>query len=129
MIRSLEAVLVSSEDAKKLANFYKDVVGLEMGQEMEIGDKGEKGYDFKIGNGAGLYILDHSDIKGKNPQGSRVMFNLEVDDIEKEVARLKEKKVKQIQEIYHVEGYGLISTFEDIDSNYFQFVQIRPTES
>ena len=124
MIRALEAVILSSENAKKLAEFYREKVGLVQGQEMEIGDKGEKGYDFEF-KGASLYILDHSDIKGKNSQGPRVMFNLEVDDIEKEAKRLNNADVKKVQDIYHVEGYGLIATFEDPDGNYFQLVQIR----
>ena len=124
MIRALEAVILSSENAKKLAEFYREKVGLVQGQEMEIGDKGEKGYDFEF-RGASLYILDHSDIKGKNSQGPRVMFNLEVDDIEKEAKRLNNADVKKVQDIYHVEGYGLIATFEDPDGNYFQLVQIR----
>ena len=123
MIRALEAVILSSENAKKLAEFYREKVGLVQGQEMEIGDKGEKGYDFEL-KGASLYILDHSDIKGKNSQGPRVMF-LEVDDIEKEAKRLNNADVKKVQDIYHVEGYGLIATFEDPDGNYFQLVQIR----
>ena len=124
MIRALEAVILSSENAKKLAEFYREKVGLVQGREMEIGDKGEKGYDFEL-KGASLYILDHSDIKGKNSQGPRVMFNLEVDDIEKEAKRLNNADVKKVQDIYHVEGYGLIATFEDPDGNYFQLVQIR----
>ena len=124
MIRALEAVILSSENAKKLAEFYREKVGLVQGQEKEIGDKGEKGYDFEL-KGASLYILDHSDIKGKNSQGPRVMFNLEVDDIEKEAKRLNNADVKKVQDIYHVEGYGLIATFEDPDGNYFQLVQIR----
>ena len=124
MIRALEAVILSSENAKKLAEFYREKVGLVQGQEMEIGDKGEKGYDFEL-KGASLYILDHSDIKGKNSQGPRIMFNLEVDDIEKESERLKKEGVKIIQEPYHIEEYGLIATFEDPDGNYFQLVQIR----
>ncbi len=126
MIKALEAVLLSSENAANLAKFYQEVVGLKQSEEMEIGDKGEKGYEFDL-KGAGLYIMDHSDIKGKNPQGARVMFNLEVDDIEKEVARLDKANVKKVQDIYHVEEYGLIATFEDPDGNYFQFVQIRPS--
>lgn len=128
MIRGLEAVLLSSEDAANLAKFYREKVGLKQGEEMEIGDKGEKGFDFDL-KGTNLYILDHSDIKGKNQDHARVMFNLEVDDIEEEVKRLDGQGVKKIQDIYHVEGYGMIATFEDIDGNYFQFVQIRPTES
>ena len=56
------------------------------------------------------------------------MINLEVDDIEKEVERLKKAKVKLIQDIYHIEDYGKIATFEDIDGNYFQLVQVRERE-
>lgn len=123
MIKALEAVLLSSGDAKALAQFYSEKVGLKQVGEMEIGDKGEKAYEFDL-KGAGLYIVDHSDIKGKSAQGARVMFNLEVDDIEKEFARIKKEGVKIVQEVYHVEGYGLIATFEDVDGNYFQFVQV-----
>ena len=54
------------------------------------------------------------------------MFNLEVDDIKKEVARLKKSKVKLVEDIYHIEEYGFVATFQDVDGNYFQFVQIRP---
>lgn len=124
MIRALEAVLIGSEDAGKLAKFYKETVGLKQSMEMEMGEEGEKGYDFEL-EGANLYILDHSKIKGKSNDPSRVMFNLEVDDIEKETARLKDAGVKAVQDIYHVEGYGLISTFEDPDGNYFQFAQVK----
>lgn len=124
MIRGLEAVLLSSASAKKLAKFYREVVGLKQGMVMELGEKGEEGYEFNF-SGANLYVLDHSKIKGKNKQPERVMFNLEVSDIEKEVARLKKAQVKPMQDIYHVEGYGLIATFEDPDGNYFQLVQVR----
>lgn len=124
MIRGLEAVLLSSQSAKKLAKFYREVVGLKQGEVMEIGDKGEEGYEFKLKTAA-LYILDHSEVKGKNKQPERVMFNLEVDDMEKEVKRMKKNKAKVVQDTYHIQGYGLITTFEDIDGNYFQFVQVR----
>lgn len=124
MIRGLEAVLLSSQSAKKLAKFYREVVGLKQAGVMEIGEKGEEGYEFDL-PGANLYILDHSKVKSKSKEPSRVMFNLEVSDIEKEVARLKKAKVKPVQDIYHIQGYGLIATFADPDGNYFQFVQVR----
>src|SRR3989338_5139934 len=124
MIRGLEAVLLSSQSAKKLAKFYKEVVGLKQGEVMEIGDEGEKAYDFPL-KGAAIYILDHSKVKGKNKNPERVMFNLEVSDMEKEVKRMKKAKAKVVQDTYHVQGYGLITTFEDTDGNYFQFVQVR----
>lgn len=125
MIRGVEAVLVSSENATALANFYKEKVDLKVAEEMEIGEKGEKGFEVNFGEGTSLYILDHSKVKGKSSQPERVMFNLEVDDIEKEVERLKGNGVTVVQDTYHIEGYGLIATFEDIDGNYFQLVQVR----
>jgi len=80
-------------------------------------------YEFK--KGSGFSILDNSKVKGKNKNPERFLFNLEVDDIKKEVPRLKKAGVKVVAEIYHVEGYGWLATFEDLDGNYFQLVQVR----
>ncbi len=124
MIRGLDSVLISSENPKALADFYKDKVGLEFEDEFEYGEKGEAGFMFKVGS-TGLTILPHSDIKGKNTNPARIMFNIEVDDEEVEVKRLTDAGVKVVADIYHVEGYGYIATFEDVDGNYFQFVQVR----
>ncbi|OGD93192.1 hypothetical protein A2697_01425 [Candidatus Curtissbacteria bacterium RIFCSPHIGHO2_01_FULL_41_44] len=125
MIKGMESLTLFSESAKNLAAFYRDIVGIKIGLEAEMGEKGEELYELKLGKGPNLYVIDHSKVKGKNTNPDRIIFNLEVDDIKKEVARLKKAKVKQIQDTYHIEGYGWISTFEDIDGNYFQFVQIR----
>ena len=124
MIKGLESILLSSESAKKLAQFYREVVGLEQGDVMEIGENKEEGYEFKIGT-VGIFIMDHSEVKGKSSQPQRVMFNLEVDDIEKEVDRVKGAGAKVVADTYHLEGYGYIATFEDVDGNYFQLVQVR----
>lgn len=126
MIKSFESVLLSTENSTRLANFYKDKVGLKCTSVMEIGEKGEKAYEFNLGKGSLLYINPHSEVHGKSPNPERLILNFEVDDIEKEVKRLKSEGIKQTQDIYHIEGYGLISTFQDVDGNYFQLVQIRP---
>ncbi|MBI2327183.1 hypothetical protein HYU92_02585 [Candidatus Curtissbacteria bacterium] len=125
MITSLESINLFSESAKKLATFYMEKVGLEINFEGVMGEKGEELYELKLGKGPSIYVIDHSKVKGKNKNPDRIIFNLEVDNIKKEAARLKKAKVKQIQDTYHVEGYGWISTFEDIDGNYFQLVQVR----
>ncbi len=125
MIKGLEAVLIGSENATKLAKFYREVVGLKQTMSFELGEKGESGYAFEMKGSANIYILDHSKVKGGSKDPSRIMFNLEADDIEKEVERLKKAKVKLVQDIYHIEDYGKIATFEDIDGNYFQLVQVR----
>lgn len=125
MIRGLESTNLFSENAKDLAAFYRDKVGLKAGTEAEMGDAGEELYEFVLGAGPNLYIIDHSDIKGKSKEPKRVMLNLEVDNIENEVKRLDEAGVKKIRDTYHVEGYGYIATFEDTDGNYFQLAQVR----
>ena len=125
MIRGIEGILLGSENAKKLADFYKNKVGLKLTMEAEMGKDNESLFIFEM-KGASLYIIDHSKVKGANKNPDRFIFNLEVDNIEKEVARLDKAKVKKIQDIYHVEDYGQIATFQDADGNYFQLVQVRP---
>lgn len=127
MIKGIEAVLLFSENAEKLAEFYEEKVELEMITEAEVGEGyEEKFFGFEFGEGkTGLYIMDHSKVKGKHKEPERIMFNLEVTDIEGDVKKLDEKGVKKIQDTYHMEGYGYIATFEDIDGNYFQLVQVR----
>ena len=125
MILGLESLLIGSKSAKKLAAFYRDKVGLEVGFEGVMGDDDEEFYELKIGKGPYITVMDHSEVKGTNKNPQRIIFNLEVDDIKKEVARLKKAKVKLVQGTYHVEGYGWICTFADVDGNYFQFVQVR----
>lgn len=125
MIRALESLLIGTKSAKKLSGFYSEKVGLESGESFEFGENKEELYEFKFGKGPNIYIMDHSKVGGKNKNPEQVIFNLEVDDIKKEAARLKKAKVKLVQDTYHVEGYGYIATFEDIDGNYFQLVQVR----
>lgn len=125
MIRGFEALNLFTSSAKKLAAFYKDKVGLTIAFEGVMGEHEEEVYELKVGKGPSLYIMDHSKVKGKNKNPDRIIFNIEVDDIKKETAKLKAAKVKIIQPTYHVEGYGWISTFADVDGNYFQLVQVK----
>lgn len=124
MIRKIEAVLLASPDAKKLAAFYRTKVGVKFGFEAEMGE-GDQVFGASWKGSSDFVVLDHSKVKGKNKQPERYMLNFEVDDIEKEFAKLKKNKVKVIAPIYHIEDYGHVATFEDIDGNYFQFVQVR----
>ena len=127
IIRGIESITLFSQNATKLADFYKKILGLKQTMEAEMGEgkKAANLYGFEMKTGSPLYVVDHSDIKGKAKQPKRIVFNLEVDKIDPEVARLKRKKVKVIEPKYHVQGYGYIATFADIDGNYFQLVQVR----
>src|SRR3989344_7605806 len=125
MIKSLESLTLFSPSAKKLAGFYRDKVGLKIKFEAVMGENDEEMYEMSVGKKSGFYIIDHSKVKGNNKQPERILFNLEVDSIKKEVTRLKKAKVKLVANTYHIEGYGYIATFADIDGNYFQLVQVR----
>src|SRR3989344_9268011 len=125
MVKGIESINLFSESAKKLANFYSEKVGLKVTLEAEMGEAGEEIFGFDFGGGSGLYVVDHSKVKGSNQEPERIIFNLEVDNIEEEVKKLEMAGVKKIKDTYHVEGYGYIATFEDIDGNYFQLVQVK----
>lgn len=126
MIKGIDTILLSSGNAKQLADFYKEKVGLEIAGEFDMGDKGEKLIQMKFSTGSGWAIMDHTEVKGANKEPSRYILNLEVDNIEEEVKKLDAAGIKKIQDIYHIEEYGQVATFEDIDGNYFQLVQVRP---
>ncbi len=121
MIKNFESIKIGSANATKLADFYKKKVGLKqswdavMGEDMNV-------YGFGVGK-IDLVILDDPKIKGKSKEGRRIMLNLEVDNIEKEFKKLKKARVKVVQKIYHIEEYGYVATFADLDGNYFQLVK------
>lgn len=129
MIKGIESITLFSENAKNLADFYKNKVGLKMTMEAEVGEKGENLFGFEFEGGPGLYVMDHSKVKGKQKEPERIIFNLEVSDIEEDVKKLDEMGVKKIQDTYHMQNYGYLATFEDPDGNYFQLVQIKASES
>ncbi len=122
MIKALDGVLLSSEDSQKLADFYKEKVGLNCTMEFEMGDKSENVFVFED---VKLYINQHSEVHGQTKEPERFILNFETDDIEEEVGKLDKAGVKKIKDTYHIEGYGLVATYEDVDGNYFQVVQVR----
>src|SRR3989344_6247561 len=127
MIKGIDIITIFSESAKKLAEFYEKKVGLKNSEVFEMGDDGDEAYMYEF-KGCGFAIIDHSKVKGKNKNPERYIINFEVDKIDEEISRLKKASVKVVQDKYHVEGYGWIATFEDLDGNYFQFVQVRASK-
>ncbi len=125
MIKGLESLTLFSENAKRLAEFYQEKVGLVVTMEEQMGDNNERLYAFELSEGGMLAIMDHSRVKGRNKEPDRSIFNLKVDDVDDEVKKLDNRGVKKVQDTYPVEGYGLIATFEDVDGNYFQLVQLK----
>ena len=126
MIDRIDGILLSSHDPKRLSEFYKNTVGLELEEEFEMED-GTSVYSLRMKDGPGLFINPHSEIKEGNKEPARFMINFEVGEIESEVARLDGKNAKKVKDTYHIEGYGFVATYEDPDRNYFQLLHITPT--
>ena len=122
-MKGIERVGLFTENAERLAKFYKEKVGLKLIKH------DMKGMDEKLfymeGHGASFFIMDHSKVRGKNKQPERIIFNFEVADIKNAAEKLEKSKVKKIADAYRVPGYGWIATFQDIDGNYFQLVQLE----
>jgi predicted enzyme related to lactoylglutathione lyase len=123
MVKRLESILIGSENATKLAEFYKEKVGLKQTFDAVM-EEDQNVYVFSL-DGVDLVIMDHSDVKRKSKDPSRVMLNLEVDNIEEDFDKLKQSGVKIVAPIYHIEDYGHVATFEDLDGNYFQLVKTK----
>ncbi len=127
MVKGLESVLLSSENAKALAEFYQEKVGIKIKEEYEMGEDSSV-FEMDSGDGSSFMINDHSEVKGKSSQPQRYIINFEVGNIDEAIETVEGKGVKKVAEKYHIEGYGYIATFEDLDGNYFQLVQIREGE-
>lgn len=124
MIKGIEGIMLSSAHPRKLAKFYESV-GVAIGQEWEMGDNAEPFFEMKLKSGSGFYVAPHSKIKGPAKDPHRIILNFEVDDIKTMVKKLKSLKVKLVADTYHIEGYGWVATFADVDGNIFQLVQVR----
>ena len=86
----------------------------------------------------GVYfgVLEHSEVKGKNQEGPRIMFNLETSDVRGEFERIsKVDGAEVIKEPYQMTMEGevvakdeekddgfWIATIADPDRNYFQLM-------
>ncbi len=109
---------VTSEDPKRLGEFYRDVVQLEPNQ--QVGENA-----FNIGNA--LFTIDgHSETKGISKEPHRVLINFMVDDLAAEQARLEAQGVKFIRSAGKEYWGGVISTFLDPDGNYAQLIEFKP---
>lgn len=112
----LNSILLSTEDAKKLSDFYQKILQ----REPDMDDEGYIG--FLVGK-TFLSIGLHDKVHGKNPNPERIIFNFETADVKREFERIKDLGAKVVTEPYQMgEGDFWIATFEDPDGNYFQLM-------
>jgi len=109
-------ILVGSENPDRLREYYTNLFG-----KPTIDDNVYFGWQF--GEGA-ITFGPHSEVKGKNREPGRVIWNLETPDVQAEFAKLKGKGATVVKEPYDPgENSGMvITTFADPDGNYFQLM-------
>jgi predicted enzyme related to lactoylglutathione lyase len=113
---NLNSVMIGTEDAPRLVEFYTRLFG-----EPGFSDGAYTGW--QLGHGS-LIIGAHDQVKGRNTQPGRILLNLESDDVPGDFARLAAAGATVVAEPYHPgEGYeGWVATLADPDDNYFQLM-------
>ncbi|MBI2443589.1 MAG: VOC family protein [Candidatus Levybacteria bacterium] len=113
---NFSSVLLSSENPKKLVEFYKKV--FDKKPDME-----EDTYAGFLVGSCFLSIGQHDKVHGKNKSPERVLFNFETKEVKSEFERIKKLGANVVKEPYQMEGWdGWIATLADPDGNYFQLM-------
>lgn len=113
---NLNSILIGSENPRALADYYTKLFG-------EPGWDSDDFVGWQIGSGW-LTVGPHDQVKGKNNQPGRVIWNIEAPDVEGEFERLKTAGAMVVREPYQIGDapVGWIATLSDPDDNYFQLM-------
>jgi predicted enzyme related to lactoylglutathione lyase len=114
----LNSVLIGSEDPKRLAEYYTKLFGAPA-----MDESGFTGW--RIGDGW-ITVGPHDQVKGKNADPGRVIWNIESTDVQGDFERFKAAGATVVQEPYNPDGGPemWIATFSDPDDNYFQLTSV-----
>jgi len=100
MALNLNSIMLGSEDSKKLADFYTEVLGP---PNPDWSDDAGGWFGFQAGDG-GLIIGPHSEVHGKSDQPARIMLNFATPDVTGEFARIKAAGAEVVAEPYEPGG-------------------------
>ncbi|MEK7592666.1 MAG: VOC family protein [Patescibacteria group bacterium] len=121
----ISTILIWSEDYKALADWYQTTFNLKVAETIiHPNDTGIR-FEFPEG-GVWLWIGQHSGIHGKNKDGARIMFNMNVASVREAFKYLKDKGVTVIAEPFKAPTFDkYFATFTDPDGNYFQIIGLK----
>ncbi|MFI5261740.1 MAG: VOC family protein [Candidatus Limnocylindrales bacterium] len=117
---NLNGILIGSDDPQRLAGYYSRLFGAPGWT--------EGGYTaWQIGAGF-LTVGPHDQVKGRNSEPGRVIWNIESADVAADFARFKAAGATVIREPYQPGEApdAWIATFADPDGNYFQLLSPLP---
>ena len=116
MIKGLRGATIWSEDVNNLLPFYRDVLGLKVGLQIDgfvvLGELGTPT----------LALGTHSEVRGRNGDPARHMVGLATDDVDADWKRLKGAGVEFVES---PTDYGRlrIATLRDPEGNLLQLLQ------
>lgn len=123
---NLNSIMLGSENPKKLADFYGQVLNKKPDME-------EAGYIGYLAGNCFLSIGAHDKVKGQNQNPERIIYFFETSDVKGEFERISNIDGAQtIAKPYQPAGehskYWL-ATFADPDGNYFQLASPWDTDN
>lgn len=122
VFHKISTILIWSEKAEELAKWYQETFNLAVVN--KLNHPKDTGTLFKFPDGeAWLWIGQHSEVKGKNPDPHRHMFNMNVDSVSEAYQYLMDKGVEFFAKPFKaptMEKY--FATFYDPDGNMIQLI-------
>lgn len=123
MFKSISALLIWSGDYRKLAGWYQEKFGFQTIEELDHPQ--DTGIALRVGESY-LWIGQHSEVRGKNKDPFRIMFNISVDSVEKTYNELVARGVNFIAKPFKAPTFDkYFATFEDLDGNIGQLIGLK----
>ncbi len=121
-IDRISTILIWSENFRRLADWYKEILGFKVIN--ELNHPQDTGVLFEISpGGTTLWIGQHSEVKEKNADPCRHMFNLTVASVTAGYEELKKKGVEFVAEPFKAPTFDkYFTTFYDLDGNMVQLI-------
>lgn len=118
----ISTILIWSEDSARLAKWYQDIFNFKIIE--ELNHPQDTGVLFEINpGGTWLWIGQHSQVHGKNPDPNRHMFNLNVASVQEAYQYLLDKGVEFVAAPFKAPTMDrYFATFKDADDNLVQLI-------
>ena len=120
-VKSICGVILLSDDPRRLADFYGQVLGCAFYRE----DHGDLAEHFGVDIGLIHFAIHRpSDFRRVTPAGSSAVTAFDVPSLREAMAILETLGAKQVQPP-HDEGFGPVASYFDPDGNQFELVELR----
>ncbi len=119
-VKSICGVILAAANPKALADFYADALNLTFEKEEHGGLATHYGVDL-----GAVHFGIHPSINLKKSGVGHASINVafQVDSIDEMIENLQKLNAKQIIPP-HDEGFGMTATFEDLEGNHFELVEL-----